>query len=43
MGGLLGGRHNEGSTIGTGHNPTSLMHLKGEVWIEVDVVLNIGI
>ena len=43
MGGLLGGRQNEGSSIGTGHDPTSLMHQKGEGRIEVDVVLNIGI
>ena len=41
--GLLGGRHKEGRSRGTGHNPTSLEHQKEEGWITVDVVLNIEI
>ena len=41
--GLLGGRHKEGGTIGTGHDPTSLEHQNGEGRITVDVVLNIEI
>ena len=40
---LLGGRHKEGRSRGTGHDPTSLKHRKGEVQIAVDVVLNIEI
>ena len=40
---LLGGRHKEGGSRGTGHNPTSLKHRKGEGRIAVDVVLDIGI
>ena len=41
LGALLGGRHKEVRSRGTGHDPTSLKHRKGEVWITVDVVLNI--
>ena len=37
---LLGGRHKEGRSRGTDHDPTSLEHQKGEGWITVDVVLN---
>ena len=40
---LLGGRHKEGKSRGTDHDPTSLEHRKGEGWITVDVVLNIEI
>ena len=40
---LLGGRHKEVRTRGTGHDPTSLKHWKGEGRIAVDVVLNTGI
>ena len=40
---LLGGRHKEGRSRGTGHDPTSLKHQNGEGQITVDVVLNIGI
>ena len=40
---LLGGRHKEGRSRGTGHDPTSLEHRKGEGQITVDVVLNIEI
>ena len=40
---LLGGRHKEGRSRGTDHDPTSLEHRKGEGWITVDVVLNIEI
>ena len=40
---LLGGRHKEGRSRGTGHDLTSLKHQKGEGQIAVDVVLNIGI
>ena len=38
---LLGGRHKKGRSRGTGHDPTSLDHQKGESWIAVNVVLNI--
>ena len=41
--GLLGGRHKEDRSRGTGHYPISLEHRKGEGWITVDVVLNIGV
>ena len=40
---LLGGRHKEGRSRGTGHDPTSLKHRKGEGRIAADVVLNIGV
>ena len=40
---LLGGRHKEGRSRGTDHDPTSLEHRKGEDWITVDVVLNFDI
>ena len=40
---LLGGRHKEGRSRETGHDPTSLKHRKGEGRIAVDVVFNIGI
>ena len=40
---LLGGRHKEGRSRGTGHDPTSLKNQKGEGRIAADVVLNIGI
>ena len=40
---LLGGRHKEGRSRVTGHDPTPLEHQKGEGRIAVDVVLNIGI
>ena len=40
---LLGGRHKEGRSRGTGHDPTSLEHQNGEGRIAVDVVLNIEI
>ena len=40
---LLGGQNNEGRNRGTGHDPASLKHRKGEGWIAADVVLNIGI
>ena len=40
---LLGRRHKEGRSRGTGHDPTSLKHQKGEGRIAMDVVLNIGI
>ena len=40
---LLGGQHKEGRSRGTGHDPTSLEHRKGEGRITVDVVLNIEI
>ena len=40
---LLVGRHKEGRSRRTGHDPTSLEHRKGEGQIAVDVVLNIGI
>ena len=40
---LLGGRHEEGRSRVTGHDPTSLKHRKGEGRITADVVLNIGI
>ena len=35
---LLGGRHKEGSSRGTGHDPTSLKNRKGEGRIAADVV-----
>ena len=41
--GLLGGRQKGGRSRGTGHDTTSLKHRKGEVWIVVDVLLNIRI
>ena len=40
---LLGGRHKEVRSRGTGHDPTSLKHQKGEGRIAADVVLHIGI
>ena len=40
--GLLGGRHKEDRSRGTGHDLTSLKQRKGEGWIAADVVLNIG-
>ena len=40
---LLGGRHKEGRSRGTGHDPTSLKHRKVEGRIAADVFLNIGI
>ena len=40
---LLGGRHKEVRIRGTGHDPTSLEHQKGEGQITVDGVLNIEI
>ena len=40
---LLGGRHKEGRSIGTGRDPIYLKHRKGEGRIAADVVLNIGI
>ena len=40
---LLGGRHKEGRSRRTGHDPTYLKHWKGEGRIAEDVVLNIGI
>ena len=40
---LLGGRHKEVRSRGTGHDPTSLVNRKGEGLITVYVVLNIGI
>ena len=40
---LLGGLHKEGRSRGTGLDPTSLEHQKGDGRIAVDVVLNIGI
>ena len=39
---LLGGRHKEGRSRGTGHDPTFLKHRKEKGRIVVDVVLNIG-
>ena len=41
--GLLGVRHKEDSSRGTGHDPTSLNHGKGEDRIALDVILNIEI
>ena len=35
---LFGGRHKEIRSRGTGHDPTSLEHRKGEGRIAVDVV-----
>ena len=40
---LLGGRHKEGRSRGTGHDPNSLKHRKGEGQIAADVVFNIVI
>ena len=40
---LLGDRHKEGRSRGTGYDLTSLKHQNGEGWIAVDVVLNFGI
>ena len=40
---LLGVWHKEGRRRGTGHDPTSLKHQKGEGRIAADVVLDIGI
>ena len=41
--GLLGVRHKEGRSRGTGHDPTSLNQGKGEDRITLDVILNIEI
>ena len=38
---LLGGRHKEGRSRGTGRDPASLKHRKGEGRIAADVVSNI--
>ena len=40
---LLGGRHKEGRRRGTGPDPASMNHRKGEGRIAVNVVLNTGI
>ena len=42
-GGLIGGWHKEGRSRGTGRDPASPKHRKGEGRIAADVVLNLGI